>query len=60
VSCHILTTLTSANLSNTALKGPEIYQEGKNRLDVAIREYDQAVMHLTAQVVASMHPPDER
>ena len=60
MSCRILTILISANLSKTALKGPQIYQEGKNRLDVAIREYDQAVMHLTAQVVASMYPPDGR
>jgi hypothetical protein len=48
--------LTSVNLSNTALKGPLVYKEGKDRLDVAIREYDQAVMHLTAQVVASTCP----
>jgi len=40
------------NLSKTLLNGPQAYQKSKDRLDVAIREYDQAVMHLTARLVA--------
>jgi len=43
------------NLSKTALKGPEAYAEGKQKLEIAIREYDQSVMHLTAQVVSSTY-----
>lgn len=41
------------NLSKTSLNAARFYQDGKDRLDIAIREYDQSVMHLTANVVAS-------
>jgi hypothetical protein len=41
-----------ANLSNTIVCGVEIYQKGKDQLRDAIRQYDRAVMHLTARAVA--------
>jgi len=38
----------------TLLEGPQIYAKGKEQLGRAISEYDQAVMHLTAYLVAGM------
>jgi hypothetical protein len=40
------------NLSTTIVYGVEIYQNGKDQLKDAIRQYDRAVMHLTAHAVA--------
>jgi len=45
------------NLSNTVVYGPEIYQKSKDQLRDAIRQYDRAVMHLTARAVASTFAP---
>jgi hypothetical protein len=42
-----------ANLTKSVWKGPDVYTKGKERLDMVIREYDQAIMHLTAMVVSS-------
>ena len=42
-----------ANLTKSVWKGPDVYTKGKERLDMVIREYDQAIMHLTAMVVTS-------
>ena len=36
------------NLLKSLGKGSNVYEEGKGRLEVAIREYDQAVMDCTA------------
>ena len=41
------------NLTRSALEGSD-YEDGKIRIDNAIREYDQAVMHLTAHVIAGI------
>lgn len=41
------------NLSKTALKGPQVYQKGKEKLEFAIREYDESVMRFTAEIVSS-------
>ena len=49
--------LIEVRLSKTALKGRQAYMEGKNKLEVAIRESDESVMHLTAQVVSSIFLP---
>lgn len=46
------TFLHLVNVSKTIWKGPQLYEDGKKLLDIAIREYNQAVMHLTAHVVA--------
>jgi tetratricopeptide (TPR) repeat protein len=43
-------------LWKTTVKGPEIYDAAKEGLDMAIREYEQAVMHLTACIVAGKLP----
>jgi hypothetical protein len=42
----------SGNLWKVTVKGPEIYDSAKESLDMAIREYEQAVMHLTACIVS--------
>jgi hypothetical protein len=35
-------------------EGAEIYDDGKNQLQLAINEYDQAIIDLTASIVAGM------
>lgn len=42
----------SVNLSKTVLQGPEIYEDRKTELDIAVQEYHQAIGHLTARIVA--------
>lgn len=42
------------NFSKTVVQGSKLYEDGKKRLDAAIREFDQAVLHLTARVIAGM------
>jgi hypothetical protein len=42
------------NLSRTALKGAQIYESGKVKLNSAIREFDQVIVHLTARIVAGI------
>ena len=36
------------------MNGPRIFEDGKTRLDAAIREYDQAVFHLAARAVTDL------
>ena len=36
------------------MDGPRIFEDGKSRLDMAIREYEQAVFHLAAQAVTDL------
>ena len=38
----------------TIVDGPRAYDEGKTRLELAIREYDQAVFHLAARAVTDL------
>lgn len=45
--------LKVANVLKSLVNGPRAYEDGKNVLDTAIREYDQAVFDLAASVVAS-------
>jgi hypothetical protein len=40
------------NVLNTVLKGSQIYSDGKEQLEMAIREYDQTIMHFTACLLA--------
>jgi hypothetical protein len=42
------------NLTRSVLEGSG-FEDGKKRIDNAIREYNQAVMHLTAHVIAGMN-----
>ena len=44
--------LMAENLSRGVWK-PDMYTKSQDKLDVAIREYDQAIIHLTAKIVAS-------
>ena len=44
--------LMAENLSRSVWK-PDMYTKSQDKLDVAIREYDQAIIHLTARIVAS-------
>ena len=44
--------LMAENLSRSVWK-PDMYTKSQDKLDVAIREYDQAIIHLTAKIVAS-------
>lgn len=37
-----------AKIQKTVIEGPKVYEEGKNRLDVAIRQYDQAILDCIA------------
>lgn len=41
------------NLLKTIGSGGDVYEDGKRRLETAIKEYDQAVFDLTAMIVAS-------
>lgn len=41
------------NLVKTVAQGGQMYADGKQALEVAIKEYDQAVVDLTASVLAS-------
>jgi hypothetical protein len=43
----------AVNISRTAVDGAQIYEKEKERLNVAVREFDQSIMHFTARVVAS-------
>jgi hypothetical protein len=42
----------AVNVFDSVLKGAQIYDNGKQRLDTAISEYDQTVMHFTACLLA--------
>lgn len=44
------------NLLKTIGSGADVYEDGKRRLETAIKEYDQAVFDLTAMIVASNFP----
>jgi hypothetical protein len=44
------------NLLKTVGEGSTVYADGKKILDIVIGEYDQAVLDLTASVVASTLP----
>jgi len=46
--------LCLVNLSKTALSGSQGYQNSKDRLDMALRDYDHAILQLTARLVAGM------
>jgi hypothetical protein len=49
VLCLIL-----VNLLNSIGTGANVYEDGKKKLESAIREYDQAILDLAASVVAGM------
>jgi hypothetical protein len=40
------------NMLNTVLNGSQMYSDGKDQLEMAIREYDQTIMHFTACLLA--------
>lgn len=50
---HMSSELKIANLLQSIGRGTDVYDAGKRQLEIAIREYDQAVYDLTASVVAS-------
>lgn len=44
--------IPQVNLWKTTVNGQEIYDAAKGNVEMAIKEYEQAVMHLTACIVA--------
>jgi hypothetical protein len=42
------------HLTKTVMEGSTPYDEAQQKLEVAIREYDQSVLHLTARVIAGI------
>ena len=47
-------TCVVAKIGKTFMDGPRTFEDGKLRLDMAIREYEQAVFHLTAHAVTDL------
>jgi len=46
---------SKGNLTNTIAQGSELYDNAQKKLDLSIREYDQAVLdlgHVTASFIA--------
>ena len=47
--------LILVNVLGTIAKGSSKYEASKAKLNVAVKEYDQAVMDLTASIVSCSH-----